>query len=143
MVMKTFTAGERLFAADLNDNFDETKSADNITSGTIDAARLPPLGPEFSTAGSNAVAIVFDRDRVITRNATGTVTFSGSSYTAGKSASVRIVPGGSARTLTFPAGWKFVAVKPTSVAANKTAVLAVTSFGTAEADVVAAYSVQP
>lgn len=117
--------------------------ADKIATGTIDAARLPPLGPEFSTATSDAVAIVFDRDRVITRSATGTVTFTGSSYTAGKSASVRIVAGGSQRTLTFPAGWVFVAVKPANVAANKTAVLAVTSFGTTEANVVAAYSVQP
>jgi hypothetical protein len=160
MVMKTFTAGERLFASDLNDNFDETQLAGNITSGTLDAARvpnldaskittgtisadrLPALGPEFSTAASNAVAIVFDRDRVITRAATGTVTFSGSSYTAGKSATVRIVPGGTQRTLTFPAGWKFVSFKPANVAANKTAVLTVTSFGTVEADCVAAYAVQ-
>jgi hypothetical protein len=40
MVMKEFTAGERLFAADLNDNFDETQTAENITSGTLNAARI-------------------------------------------------------------------------------------------------------
>ena len=44
MAMKEFTAGERLFAADLNDNFDETQLAGNITSGVFDVARIPDVG---------------------------------------------------------------------------------------------------
>lgn len=115
--------------------------ADKITSGKIDAARLP--GPTFTTASPNSVPISFDRDRVITLSATGTVTFTGSSYSEGQSATVRIVPGAASRTLTFPAGWVFVSIKPASIPANKTGILSITSFGTTEANCVAAWALQP
>jgi hypothetical protein len=36
----------------------------------------------------------------------------------------------------------FVGAKPTSIAASKNAVLSITSFGTTEANTVAAYAVQ-
>lgn len=129
-VPKTFTGGERLFASDLNDNFDFLEDA-------VDNA-----GADFSTAGSNTVALDFSKDRIITRAADGNVTFTGSNYTAGKSATVRIVPGGSNRTLTFPSGWKFVSLKPASILSGKTAVLTATCFGATEANVVAAYAVE-
>jgi len=96
----------------------------------------------FATAGSDSVALDFSANRVITRSAAGAVTFTGSNYTAGNSVSVRIVAGGAARDLTFPAGWTFVSFKPTSIASGKVGVLAVTSFGTAEADAVCAYAEQ-
>jgi hypothetical protein len=106
------------------------------------AAGLTATGPAFSTAASNSVDIDFSVERVITRTATGTVAFTGSAYAAGRSASVRVVAGASSRTLTFPAGWKFVSVKPTSLAANKVGVLAATSFGTVEGDVVCAFAAE-
>jgi hypothetical protein len=75
---------------------------------------------------------------------TGNVTFTTSNLVAGRQASVRIVADGSIRTLTFPAGWKFLgAAAPANIAASKTAVLSIVSFGVADADVVVAYSVQP
>jgi hypothetical protein len=86
--------------------------------------------------------VSFDQDRIINREATGTVTFTGSNYTAGKSATVRINPGGGARSLVFPAGWRFVSFKPTSLAANKIGVLTVTAFSTSEAGVVAAFAAE-
>lgn len=52
MVMKEFTAGERLFAADLNDNFDETQLAENILSGTLDTARIPNLDAAKIASGT-------------------------------------------------------------------------------------------
>ena len=127
---KTFASGERLFASDLNDNFDYLEDA-------VDNA-----GAEFSTAGSDTIAIDFGKDRVITRSAAGNVTFTGSNYTAGKSATVRIVAGASNRDFTFPSDWKFVSFKPTSIIADKTGVLTATAFGTNEADVIAAYAVE-
>jgi hypothetical protein len=96
----------------------------------------------FATASTNTVDLDFSRDRVVTRSATGTVAFTGSSYSAGRSVSVRIVAGAASRSLTFPSGWKFVSFKPTTLAANKVGVLAVTSFGTTEADCVAAWAAE-
>jgi hypothetical protein len=120
-----------------------SKNASNLTSGTVPFARVPRgVSPAFASSGSNTVAISFDVERVITRSATGTVTFTGSSYTTGVSASVRIVAGGANRSLVFPAGWRFVSFKPTTLAANKVGVLAVTSFGTSEGDCVAAWAAE-
>jgi len=45
------------------------------------------------------------------------------------------------RALTFPA-WKFVGTKPTEQAASKVGILTLTSFGTTDADCVAAYAVE-
>jgi hypothetical protein len=74
----------------------------------------------------------------------GNVTFSGSGYLFGAYVVMRIVCDGTNRTLGWPAGWKFVgSAAPTSINANKTALLHLWSFGTAEADVVAQYLVEP
>jgi hypothetical protein len=126
---KTWSFGEVLTSADMN-----TYVRDN--------SQFLFDQPEFITGDSNTVALDFTTDKVVTRTATGAVTFTGANYTAGRSVSVRIVPGASSRSLTFPSGWKFVSFKPTSIAANKVGVLAVTSFGTAEADCVAAWAVE-
>jgi len=74
---------------------------------------------------------------------TGDLTLTSSNRATGRSATIRLLPGASLRTLTFPAGWVFICDKPTDLAANKTAVLSVTFFGTADTDCVASYAVQP
>jgi hypothetical protein len=74
----------------------------------------------------------------------GNVTFTSSNLSPGRSLSVRIVADGSMRTLTFPAGWKFLGSSaPTTIAANKTAILSLESWSSADSGVVAGYSVQP
>lgn len=73
---------------------------------------------------------------------TGNVTYTGSNYLTGSSVTTRIVNGATERTLTFPTSWVFVGTEPTTIAAGKTAILTVTSFGTTEADCVAAWAVQ-
>jgi hypothetical protein len=91
-----------------------------------------------------SVALDFDGDGFQTCSLTGDITFTTSNLAAGRSKTLRIVGDGSLRSFTFPAGWTFVgAAAPASLAANKVAVLTLTSFGTTDADVVAAYSAKP
>lgn len=74
----------------------------------------------------------------------GDLTLTGSNYGLGRQVSLRIVADGSTRTLTFPAGWTFIgAAAPADIAAGKTAILSMTTYGSTEGDVVAAYSVEP
>jgi len=129
-VPKNFTGGERLFAEDLNDNFQYLET------------ELGEVGAEFSVSATDTINLSFDKDRVLTRTVSGNVTFTGSNYTGGRSVTVRLVGDGSSRTLTFPADWKFVSFKPTTLAASKTGVLAVTAFGSGAADTVAAWAVE-
>jgi uncharacterized protein YjiK len=73
----------------------------------------------------------------------GNVTFTTSNLAAGRSVTVRVISDASLRTFAFP-GWVFIgAAAPASIAASKTGVLTLTSFGTTDADVVAAWAVQP
>lgn len=74
----------------------------------------------------------------------GNITFASSSLNSGSQVMVKILCDGVARNLTFPSGWKFLgAAAPTSIAANKTALLHLWNFGTTDADVVAFYQVEP
>lgn len=97
----------------------------------------------LTTLASDSIALNFSGETgLYTRTAEGNITFTASNYRVGSIKTVRIIPGASLRTLTFPAGWVFVGIKPTDVDANKTGILTVTSFGTSEGDCVAAWAVQ-
>jgi len=94
-----------------------------------------------TTLGSDSIALNFSAETgFYTRAAAGTITFTASNYRAGSIKTVRIIPGASNRTLNFPTNWVFVGPKPTLSSANKTGILTVTSFGTTEADCVAAWA---
>jgi hypothetical protein len=140
MTIKTFVAGDRLFAADLNDNFEALDT--RLVTAEFDIDALENAGLIVEAAASDAVSLNFSADRLVNRTPAGTITVTGSAYTAGKSVTLRVSNGETARDISFPAGWKFVSFKPTSIAASKTGVLAVTSFGAAEADCVAAWAVE-
>jgi hypothetical protein len=73
---------------------------------------------------------------------TGDLTFTTSNLANGRKVVVRLLPGASQRNLTFPVDWVFVSTKPANIAADKTGVLSLTFFGTADTDCVAAYAVQ-
>jgi len=77
---------------------------------------------------------------------TGAVTFASSNLAAMREKIVRVIGDGSNRVLTFPATWKFVGIGvvagAVTLAANKVAIFSAKSFGTDDADVVAAYAVQ-
>lgn len=94
------------------------------------------------TAATDNVELDFATNRIITRAAAGTVVFTGTNYTAGRSVTVRVAAGTADSALTFPSGWDFVSLKPTTLAANKTGILATTSFGTTEGSVAAAWAAE-
>jgi hypothetical protein len=87
------------------------------------------------------LAVLDGQVRTITL--TGDLTLTNSNLAAGRRAVIRLLPGASERTLTFPVDWAFYSDKPATIAANKGAVLSLTYFGTADADCVAAYKQQP
>lgn len=78
-----------------------------------------------------------------TLNLTGNVTFTISNMVAGRSFSLRLICDSTQRTLSFPSGFTFVCNKPSSLAALKTAKMALECYGPLESDVVVGYSAQP
>lgn len=74
----------------------------------------------------------------------GDLTLTTTNLASGRCKFLRLVGHTSDATLTVPAGWKFVnSAAPSSLAANKVALLFLLSFGTADSAVVASYAVQP
>jgi hypothetical protein len=73
---------------------------------------------------------------------TGNLTFTTSNRATGRSVTLRLISDASTRTLTFPAGWKFMGTRPANIAANKVGMLTVLFFGTADTDAVAAWGVE-
>jgi uncharacterized delta-60 repeat protein len=100
-----------------------TPPTDLATTGTVDI--------DFSGA-------VLRKQGVLT----GDITYTGSNYLPGSTVTIRLVTGETNCNLEFPADWVFVGEKPTTLDANKTAILTVTSFGTTESDCVAAWAAQ-
>ena len=105
------------------------------------------VGSSF-TAGTITYGATVDLDMAAlaggyrTISLTGALTFTTSNRASGRTVTLRLLCDSTARALTFPAGWVFLGVKPSTIAASKTAILSLTFFGTADADCVAAYGVQ-
>ena len=75
---------------------------------------------------------------------TGNVTFTASNLATIGNLFLRLKSDGTLRTLTFPAGWRWIgAAAPANIAANKVALLWLWSFGVTDADVMARYLVEP
>lgn len=93
------------------------------------------------TAGTSYTVDMTQPFRTITTNSqidfTATSNRPAANY--GITTTVRINTSASIRALTFPASWVFLGTAPTSLPANKVAILSLTAFGTAETDIVAAY----
>lgn len=118
------------------------QAADGITlSGSVRTNNISFNNTVLATTGN--VAINFALTAYFTQAAlTGSIIYTALNYEIGKTVTVKVTGSAStSRTLTFPTGWVFVGAKPTSIAAGKTGILTVTSFGTTEADCVAAWAV--
>ena len=90
-------------------------------------------GVDFDFSSTNAIQ---------TKSISGTTTFTGSNYAAGKTITLFITTDGSERDLAFPSGWVFMGSKPTAQAASKVGTLTLTCASTTEASVRCAYAVQ-
>lgn len=120
-----------------------TAATANVT-GTFTASKSELTQATLSYAATTDIDFAAVTGTYQTVSLTGDVTFTTSNRAAGRSVVLRIICDGTNRNFTFPAGWKFLGVSaPASITANKTAVLSVTLFGTADSDAVCAYSVEP
>jgi hypothetical protein len=90
-------------------------------------------GVDFDFDSTNAIQTI---------SISGTTTFTGSNYAAGKTITLFITTDGTERDLAFPSGWIFQGTKPTAQAASKVGTLTLTCASTTEASVRCAYAVQ-
>jgi hypothetical protein len=75
---------------------------------------------------------------------TGDLTLATSNLASGRTKFIRLIGDSTARTLTFPAGWKFLnGTAPAALAGGKVGMLFLFSWGTTAADVTATYAVEP
>jgi hypothetical protein len=111
---------------------------------TSSAGLQPALGFGTITYASGVALDLAVRDgQVATITLTGSLELTTSNLANGRTTGLRLIPGASLRTLTFPADWKFVSAKPASLPADKIARLTIECHGTTNADVLAAIAIQP
>jgi hypothetical protein len=74
----------------------------------------------------------------------GNITFTTSNRAPGFIMLLRVTADGALRTITWPAGWKWLgAGAPANIAANKNALLKLYCWGTNDADILARWLVEP
>jgi hypothetical protein len=144
------TAGQILFGNGAGN--DATTSADLSFDDSADRLSTPRVSvtKHFDTArlavtSAASVTLDFNQEQWPDINTLAhDVTFASSNLAEGRSIKLRIVCDGTIRNFTFPGGWVFVgSAAPASIAANKTGLLELYSYGTTDANVVARWSVQP
>jgi hypothetical protein len=115
-------------------------STGNIFSGKY--VQLAHSALAVDSAGTNFVVdLTNNAYRTIT--ATNDVNFIQSTNRAAvRTTVVRIDPNGTNRNLSFNASWSFLGTRPTNIISTNIGVLTVVAFGTAETDILAAYSVE-
>lgn len=109
-------------------------------------SRLEKVLATPQALGATGGAIDCDEGQVWeTATLTGATTFTTANLKAGSKAVIKMTADGSGPyNFTFPGGWTFVGgTAPASIAASKTAILEIWSYGTTDAGVVARYTVQP
>lgn len=74
---------------------------------------------------------------------TGDLELTTTNLANGRRTGLRLIPGASARTLTFPVDWQFVSIKPATLPANKVARMTIECHGSSNASVIAGISIQP
>jgi hypothetical protein len=133
----TYTASTRVLAS-------STGADATLPLVTTTAAGLTPATSYAAITYAASVALDLSSldGQYRTISLTGDLTLTTSNLATGRTVVIRIIADASQRTLTFPAGWKFLGTKPANIAASKTGVLSLTFFGSADSDCVAAWGVQ-
>lgn len=93
-----------------------------------------------------SIALDFSNQKTRTIALTGNLTLStvAGTVAVGRSMLLKLLADASVRNLTFPAGWKFLgAAAPASIAASKTGLLELWSFGAGDSAICARWSVEP
>ena len=115
---------------------------DVVINATAAVRRLRMLQEELTYASNVALSFATFGSKRLTL--AGNVTFTATGFLYGSQLHLEIRCDGTGRTLAFPAGWKFVgSAAPASIAADKTALLHLWTFGLTDADVLAHYLVEP
>lgn len=121
-------------------------SGGTMTGSIVTDKQVETTLATLGTSGTITVdlsASMLQTTGTLTGNITSLVT---SNRSAGRSATLRIINGGTNRTITYSASWRWVGTKPTSgftLDANKVGILTLTAFGTNETDIIAAWAVEP
>lgn len=88
--------------------------------------------------------IDFNADKIRTLTLSGNVTLTTSNKVAGREKIIRLIAGAADRTLSFPAGWKWIGnTMPATIVNGKTAILSLYCFGPNDTDIIATYSIEP
>jgi len=108
------------------------------------AAGLQPASGYGTISYASTITLDFAAlaGQINTISLTGALTLATSNLANGRELRLRLICDGTQRTLTFPTDWKFVGPRPATIAASKVAILSAAAFGSANSDVIAAYSVQ-
>ena len=117
----------------------ETLTNKTITTPTISTPTI--TGTLITAPSVTTTSLDFGSDQLQTISISANTTFTTTGLAAGKSKTIKITTDATLRNLTFPA-WIFVGTKPTNQAASKIGILTLTSFGTTDANCVAAYAVE-
>ena len=126
---------------DINRTTAKTITLDNAFTLDVDGGNIDNIQNLIHDISTTTTALDFDGDELQTISISANTTFTTSNRAIGKSKTIKISCDSTLRTLTFPA-WTFVGSKPADIAANKDAILTLTNFGSTDALITAAYSVE-
>jgi hypothetical protein len=120
---------------------DPAEALEAATKQYVDNHASTPTAGTTNYAAS--LALDFNGNSYQTIALAGDLSITGTNNKAtAKTITIRLVGDGSIRSLAFPASWRFFGIKPTTLAANKEAILSLTCFGANETDVRAAFSAE-
>ena len=128
--------------ANIADNNTQDISAQDVRDIVTDINDSAPI-QDITASGNNAGNITIDLNKQVqTMTLTGAVTSVATASrdsALSKMAKVFITPGASDRATTWNSTWNWMGTKPTGIFANRSALLTVVNFGSAETDIVAAF----